>query len=226
MMPESTPTPTPTRTAESVRAAPRRVDDDGWIGHVLVAAMVALALVTGLNYTFSVAVMPALADADDSTFVEITQRFNDNPMFQVTYFVALALMVVAPLVQRRHGSGVALRWTVAALVLYGIVVAVTLGVHVPLNDDIDQVSTSDGAASLAEARDDFEDPWVAWHVVRTVLSTAAVAAFGRALLLQGRSTADRTEASTGESAGPAPAATFPAPPPPSSGPTPDDRSVR
>jgi uncharacterized membrane protein len=193
MMPENTPTTTPTQVAESVRPARRRVDDDGWTGHVLVAAMVALALVTGLNYTFSVAIMPALADADDSTFVEIIQRFNDNAIFQVTYLVALVLMVVAPLVQRRHGSGVALRWTVAALVLYAIVVAVTLAIHVPLNDDIDQVSTSDGVASLAEAREDFEDPWVAWHVVRTVLSTAAVAAFARALFLDGRRAADHPE---------------------------------
>jgi uncharacterized membrane protein len=177
-------------TTEADRSARPHVDDDGRTGFVLVAAMVALALVTGLNYTFSVAIMPALADADDSTFVEITQRFNDNPIFQITYFVALALMVVAPLVQRRHGSGVALRWTVASLVLFGIVVAVTLGIHVPLNEDIDQVSTSDSVASLAEARDDFEDPWVAWHVVRTVLSTAAVAAFGRALVLHGRDTAE------------------------------------
>jgi uncharacterized membrane protein len=212
--------------AGSVRSASRRVDDDGWTGIVLVAAMVALALVTGLNYTFSVAVMPALADADDSTFVEIIQRFNDNAIFQVTYLVSLALLVVAPLLQRRHGSCVAVRWTVAALVLYGIVVAVTLGIHVPLNDDIDQVSTSDGVASLAEARDDFEDPWVAWHVVRTVLSTAAVAAFARALFLHARSAADRTEASAGAPAGPPPATTFPAPSSPSAGPIPDDWSIR
>jgi uncharacterized membrane protein len=212
--------------AGSVRSAGRRVDDDGWTGIVLVAAMVALALVTGLNYAFSVAVMPALADADDSTFVEIIQRFNDNVIFQVTYLVALALMVVAPLVQRRHGSSLAVRWTVAALVLYGIVVAVTLGIHVPLNDDIDQVSTSDGVASLAEARDDFEDPWVAWHVVRTVLSTAAVAAFARALFLHTHSAADRTEASAGAPAGPPPATTFPAPSSPSTGTIPDDRSTR
>jgi uncharacterized membrane protein len=213
--------------AETVSSAADRVGGDGWTGHVLVAAMVALALVTGLNYTFSVAVMPALADADDNTFVEITQRFNDNPVFQLTYFVALALMVVAPLVQRRRGSGVALRWTVAALVLYGVVVAVTLGIHVPLNDDIDQVSTSDGVASLAKARDDFEDPWVAWHVVRTVLSTAAVAALARALLWHGRGTTDRTAgASAGGPSSAPPTTAFPAASPPPAGPNPRGRSIR
>jgi hypothetical protein len=80
----NTPTTAPTPVAVPVRSA-RRVDGDGWTGHVLVAALVALALVTGLIYTFSVAVMPALADADDRTFVATMQRFNDNPVFQVTF---------------------------------------------------------------------------------------------------------------------------------------------
>ena len=56
--------------AEPVRAA--RIDGDGWTGLVLGAALVAMALVTGLIYTFSVAVMPNLAGADDRTFVTIT----------------------------------------------------------------------------------------------------------------------------------------------------------
>ena len=56
--------------AEPVRSA--RLDGDGWTGLVLGAALVAMALVTGLIYTFSVAVMPNLAGADDRTFVTIT----------------------------------------------------------------------------------------------------------------------------------------------------------
>ena len=37
-------------------------------------------------------------------------------------------------------------------------------------------------------RDAFEDKWVAWHIVRTVVSTAALACLGYALLLHGRAT--------------------------------------
>jgi uncharacterized membrane protein len=186
---ENTPTTNPPVMAEPVRPARHRVDDDRWTGRVLVAALVAIALVTGLIYTFAVAVMPNLADADDRTFVETMQRFNDNPVFVLTFGVALVLMVLAPVLQRRHGPSVATRWTVAALVLYGIVLAVTLGINVPLNDDIDQAG--DRAAALADARDDFEGPWVAANIVRTVFATAAVAALGRALFLHGRATADR-----------------------------------
>ena len=125
-----------------------------------------------------------------------------------------------------------MRWTVAALVLYGIVLAVTFGIHIPLNDEIDQAGDPDRIADLAHVRNQFEGPWVAgtscapcspprrsppspgpsscnqfegpWvaaNIVRTLLSTAAVAALARALFLHGRSTADRTPgASTGEPA--------------------------
>jgi len=124
--------------AEPVRSARHRLDGDGWTGLVLGAALVAMALVAGLIYTFSVAVMPNLAGADGRTFVATMQRFNENPVFQLSFTGALVLTALAAVLQRRHGSGVAVRWTVAALVLYGIVVAVTFGINIPLNDELDR----------------------------------------------------------------------------------------
>jgi uncharacterized membrane protein len=177
--------------AEPVRSARHLADGDGRTGLVLGAALVAMALVAGLCFTFSVAVMPNLADADDRTFVATMQRFNDNPVFQITFTGALVLTALAVVLQRRHGPARAVRWTVAALVLYGIVLAVTFGLHIPLNDDIDQAGDPERAAELADVRDDVEAPWVAGNIPRTLLTTAAVAALGRALFLHGRSTADR-----------------------------------
>jgi uncharacterized membrane protein len=187
-MPEHMPATAPTHGAEPVRSARHHVDGDGWTGGVLGAALVAMALVTGLIFTFSVAVMPNLADAGDRTFVATMQRFNDNPVFQLTFTVALVLTVAAVVLHRHRGTGVAVRWTVAALVLYGVVVAVTAGLHIPLNEDIDQANL-DSVANLAAVRDDVEGPWVAGNIVRTLFSTAAVAALARALFLHGRSTA-------------------------------------
>jgi uncharacterized membrane protein len=188
----NTQTTKPTPMAEPVRSVRHRVDDDKWTGRVLVAALVALALVTGLIYTFSVAVMPALADADDRTFVETMQRFNDNPVFVLTFGAALVLLALAPVLQRRHGPSVATRWTVAALVLYGIVLAITFGFHIPLNNDIDGANL-DRVADVADVRNDVEGPWVAGNIVRVVFSTAAVAALGWALFLHRRSTPDRKD---------------------------------
>jgi hypothetical protein len=102
--------------AEPVRSAPRRPHGDAATGLVLGAALVTVALVAGLNYTFSVAVMPNLAGADDRTFVATMQRFNDNPAFQVSFTAALVLTALAAVRQRRHRPRVAMRWTVTALV--------------------------------------------------------------------------------------------------------------
>jgi uncharacterized membrane protein len=176
--------------AQPVRSTRRRVDGDGTTGLVLGAALVAMTLVAGLIYTFAVAVMPNLAGADDHTFVLITQRFNANPVFPLTFTAALALTALAAVLQRRHAPGDSVRWTVAALVLYGIVVAITAGLHIPLNNEIDQAGNPDRIADLAHVRSQFEGPWVAGNILRMLLSTAAVAALARALLLHGRSTAD------------------------------------
>jgi uncharacterized membrane protein len=177
--------------AEPVRSARHRVDGDRLAGLALVAALVALTLVAGLIFTFSAAVMPNLADADDRTFVATMQRYNDNPVFQLTFTVAPVLTALAVVLQLRgrHRYDVAVRWTVTALALYAVIVAVTLAVHIPLNDDIDQAGDPDRITTLAVAdvRDDVEGTWVVWNIVRTLLSVASVATLGRALLLHGRS---------------------------------------
>ena len=150
-----------------VRADRHRVDGDGRTGVVLGAALVAMALVAGMISTFSVAVMPNLAGADDRTFVATMQRFNENPVFPLSFTGALVLTALAAVLQRRHGPGVAVRRTVAALVLYGIVVAVTAGLHIPLNGELDRAGDPDRIADLAHVRNQFERPWVAGNLVRT-----------------------------------------------------------
>jgi uncharacterized membrane protein len=195
--------------AEPVRSVRHRVDGGGWTGLALGAALVTMALVAGLIYTFSVAVMPNLADADDRTFVATVQRFNENPVFQLSFTGALALTVLAAVLQRLHGPGVAVGWTVVALVLYGIVFAVTLGINVPLNDEIDRAGDPDRIADLADVRNQFEGPWVAANIVRTLVCTAAIAALARALLLHGRSTTDPTAAANAGGSPWAPPATTP-----------------
>ena len=82
---------------------------------VLAAALLAMTLVAGLTYTFSVAVMPNLAGADDRTFVETMQRFNSNPAFVLSFAAALVLTVLAAVLQRRRApasppAGPSWRW--------------------------------------------------------------------------------------------------------------------
>lgn len=226
-MMENTPTTKPTLVAEPVRSTRHRVDGDGWTGHVLGAALVAMALVAGLNFTFSVAVMPNLDGADDRTFVVIMQRFNPNPVFGLSFTVALVLAGLAAVLQRRHGPGAAVRWTVSALVLYGIVLAVTFGLHFPLNAELDRAVDPGRTTDFADVRNQVEGPWVVGNIVRTLLSTASVAALGRALFLHGRGTTDRKAgASAGGPSWAPPPTTFQAASSPPADPAREARSVR
>ena len=207
--------------AEPAESAGRHVAGDGATGFVLGAALVAMVLVAGLIFTFSVAVMPNLDSADDVTFVVTMQRFNPNPVFPLCFTAALVFTVVSTVLLRRDRP--ALRWSVAGLVLYALVVAVTAGVHLPLNTDLDRAVDSLSTVDLAEVRDEFEGPWVVGNIVRAVFCTAAVAALARALFLHGRSTSG---AGVGRPTWAPPAARFPAHSSPPADPSPSERSVR
>jgi uncharacterized membrane protein len=181
-----------TQVARPARAARHRLED-GRTGLVLGSALIAMALIAGLFYAFSVAVMTGLAKVDDRTFVDTMQRINraiQNPVFFLSFAGALVLTALAAVRQRRHGADVATRWIIAALVLYALVLAVTFAINIPLNDELDRAGDPDTIANLARARSRFEGPWVAANIVRTVLSTVAVGALARALFLHGRATAE------------------------------------
>ena len=72
---------------------------------VLGAAVIAMGLLAGLIYAFSVAVMPGLTAADDRTLVDAMQRMADNPAFPLTFLVPPVLAAVALSEALRSGSG-------------------------------------------------------------------------------------------------------------------------
>ncbi|MFF9811869.1 DUF1772 domain-containing protein [Streptomyces sp. NPDC014006] len=132
-------------------------------GTVLGAAAVTSGLLAGVFLIFACAVMPALARSDDRIYVEVMRDINDviqNPLFLgVPALTALAAW------QLRAAPGRGRVW--AALAASVLAFAVTVVVNVPLNDAL--ARPGDPAA----LREHFEDPWVTWNVVRTVLTTLA-----------------------------------------------------
>ncbi|MEU9014161.1 anthrone oxygenase family protein [Streptomyces sp. NPDC048479] len=150
---------------------------------VLGAATVANGLVAGVWYAYATSVMPALARSDDRICIEVMQNINEviqNPVFFAGFFGALILAAVAAWQQRRSPAR---WWAVAALVLYAAVLLVTTAVNIPLNDELAAAGDPARIADPAAVRESFEDPWVAWNVVRLVLSTAALACLWRATAL-------------------------------------------
>ncbi|WP_237536702.1 anthrone oxygenase family protein [Streptomyces sp. SID5785] len=155
----------------------------GFDGLLLGAATVAMGLIAGTFYIFGCAVMPALARSGDRTYIEVMQNINDviqNPVFFLSFVGALVLTGVAAW-RVRSRAGVR-RWVWAALALYVLAFALTGVLHIPLNDALAAAGPPARIADPAKVRADFEDPWVAWNVVRAVLCTLACACLTRALL--------------------------------------------
>jgi uncharacterized membrane protein len=71
-------------------------------------------------------------------------------------------------------------------VLYTVIIVITFAVHIPLNDDLKQAGDPARIENVAAVRDDFVTPWVAWEVVRTLVSIAAFGSLVWALVLRGR----------------------------------------
>ena len=170
------------RTADDPTGADRKADI------VLGAAVIAMGLLAGLYFFSAIAVMPALTAADDRTLVDAMQHMIDeieNPAFFLVLLGAPALAAVAFAQARRSGSPQA-PWIGAALVLYTLMFVITVAVHIPLNDELQQAGDPARIENLAAVRDDFVTPWVAWDIVRTLATTAAFAALTWALVLSGR----------------------------------------
>jgi uncharacterized membrane protein len=155
----------------------------GWATAALVAATITTGLVAGLFAAFSYAVMPGLAGTDAATFVSSMQRINTailNPVFGLLFGGALVLGLLALVLHLRRAP--VLPWVVAGVVLYVLVLVVTMALNVPLNDRLEAAGSADPGAARAA----FEDVWVRWNVVRSVLSVASFGCLGWALVLHGR----------------------------------------
>jgi uncharacterized membrane protein len=169
-------------------------------GIVLAAATVAMGLIAGLYFAWGVAVMPGLGELDDRAFVDAAQELDDairNPLFFGTFVAALVLPGVALYLQRSLGLRQATPWIVAALILYGLGFLTTMAIHEPLNNDLTDAGDPSRIADVAGVRDDFEDPWMVWHIVRTVLTTAALGALAYALVLHGRAERELAQSKAG-----------------------------
>ena len=146
-------------------------------GIVLLAATVLTGLMAGIYFAFSVAVMPGLGRSDDRTFVEAMQRINvaiQNGWFGLAFGGALVLGLVAAF-QHWHGEGrPALPWIIAGVVLYVISLLITMGLSVPLNNQLAAAGSPGRIHDLAAVRARFEATWVHWNVARTLVTTASL----------------------------------------------------
>lgn len=149
-----------------------------------------MGLIAGFFYAYACSVMIGLARVDDRTFISAMQWINAtvrNQWFAPSFFGALALTSLAAVTHLARDRRAVLLWIAAALVLYAGAFVVTMGVNVPLNEELAAAGDPSAVSDPAAVRAAFEDRWVAWNTARTLASTAAFACLLRALVLHGRS---------------------------------------
>lgn len=137
---------------------------------LLVGSATTVGLVAGLFAAFSYGVMPGLRAVDDATFVTTMGSINRailNPVFGVLFGGAALLAVAAAVAAWYEPS--ARWWVITGTALHLAAVGVTVGVNVPLNERLDEAQ-----GPQAEARAGFEQRWVRWNLLRSVLGTAAL----------------------------------------------------
>jgi uncharacterized membrane protein len=148
-------------------------------------AMVLVGLMAGFFYAYAVSVMVGLARTSDATFIETMQAINAtvrNAAFAPAFFGSLVVTGVVAGVA--HARNCRTRWwlTVAAI-LYGAALLITMGISVPLNNELAAAGPVESITDLRAVRVGYEGTWVAWNIVRAVLTTAALAVLVRAVLL-------------------------------------------
>jgi len=158
-------------------------------GVALVAATMAMGLIAGLFYAYACSVMIGLGRTDDRTFIDVMQRINvaiQNGWFFLSFGGALLFTALAAVLHLRSDGRPVLPWIAAALVLYGVALVITIGINVPLNNELAAAGEPGQIADLAAVREHFEATWVRWNIVRTIASTAAFGCLTWALVLYGR----------------------------------------
>jgi uncharacterized membrane protein len=156
-----------------------RVSSDILVG----GAIGTTGLLAGLYYGYAVSVMPGLHRAGDQTMVEAMQEIDraiQNPVFFLSFLGAPALSLWALIRARRGQSNETLKWVVAGFALNALGLLITAGLNIPLNNQLDK------AHDVAAARRDYENPWIAWNIVRTLVTTAAFACLVRVPFLRSR----------------------------------------
>jgi uncharacterized membrane protein len=165
---------------------------------LLGAATILMGLMAGFFYAYACSVMIGLRRTDDRTFVSSMQWINAtvrNAGFAPSFFGALLLTASAAVVvfvRRRPG-----RWLIAsACLLYAAAFALTMAISVPLNNQLADAGLPSEPGQLAAVRAQFENTWVRWNLVRTILSTCALAVLVVAITVRrnGHSAAGRAGA--------------------------------
>lgn len=150
----------------------------------LVLATLLCSLVAGFLFAFAVVVMPGIARLDDRGFLRAFQVIDGviqrgQPVFGLVWVgsVLAVLATVALGAVQLSGADRLIAIAAGAAYLAGVQLP-TAAVNIPLNNELQAVDVDavDDAGARA-SRERFEGRWNRANLARTVVGTAAAAAF-------------------------------------------------
>jgi uncharacterized membrane protein len=152
------------------------------------AAALGTALMAGLYFAFSIAVMAALGRIAPASGMSAMQSINVvilNPWFLLAFAgtAVVCAVLAAMALLRWNEPGTALLLTACGLYLVGNI-AVTMTFNVPLNNALAAADPASGDGAALWSR--YLSTWTAWNHVRTLSCLAALALLIGAIYVQAR----------------------------------------
>jgi uncharacterized membrane protein len=150
----------------------------------LLGATIATGLAAGFFYAYHVSVTRGLALVDDRTYIHTMQAINAtvrNWQFAVGFFGALVAGVAALVARAARWRSPATWLVAAAVALYLGAFGITMGLNVPLNEQL-AAHTDLAGLDLAAIRAGYEPDWNRFNALRTLASVTAFACLAAALL--------------------------------------------
>ena len=145
---------------------------------VLILATLLCALTAGFVFAFASVVMPGIGKLGDREFIRSFQVIDGiiqagQPVFGLVWMGSVAALLLSAVMGVLQLDGIERAFVVVSALVYVLGVQVpTFRINVPLNNtlqglDIDAMDED----ALASARRAFENRWVKWNSIRTVIAS-------------------------------------------------------
>lgn len=142
----------------------------------LIVLIMSVALISGLLFSFTIAVSPGLKQLSDLEFLKAMKSINNeilNPLFLFCFLSPLLLFSIVIYFQQNDGSN---RWLlIAGFLTYILVIGITAVINVPLNNQLERFDLLNvSQIELTEVRNVFEKRWTFWNNIRTIISSTSL----------------------------------------------------
>ena len=145
---------------------------------VLILATLLCALTAGLVFAFASVVMPGIGKLGDREFIRSFQVIDGviqagQPVFGLVWMGSVVALLLSAVMGGLQLDGMERAFVIFSALVYVLGVQVpTFRINVPLNNTLQRldVDAMDKDA-LASARRAFENRWVRWNSIRTVVAS-------------------------------------------------------